>query len=281
MSDLPQARKSTIPRRIAIPAMPALCPAAAFAAQVRDQMPSQLAGGKACADCRQQEADLFVRSVHARRASHELHGLPAGCEACHAPGGRHVGSAEAADTFNFKDAPRGEAERKCLACHQDGIALDWMQGEHALNGVACIQCHKIHQARPAAPADRALIEKPVLATSRPPQPPRPAGPRKEETALCRERNPNVVSRMMPPSRYPAREGKVSCSSCHNVHGSEAAGLKSDERRNDLGLACHASKQGPFVFDHRPVSEDFGACHVPHGSDLPGQSVPGRGKSLIR
>lgn len=348
MSDLPQARKSTIPRRIAILAVLALGVPAVSGSQARDPMPVQAAGSKACADCHQQEAELFVRSVHARLASRELQGLPAGCEACHGPGGKHVGTAEAADIFNFKDVPRGEAERRCLACHQDGVAYAWMQGEHALNGVACVQCHKIHQERPAVPADRGLIEKPAPATSRSLQPPRPASLRKEETALCRECHPSVVSRMMLPSRHPVREGKMSCSSCHNVHGTEVAGLKSDERRNDLCLGCHASKQGPFVFDHQPVSEDCGSCHVPHGSvnnnllkqnepflclqcheshfhigrsgatvpvmlpsggsqnpfgesgwrrafgtkctqchvsihgsDLPGQSVPGRGKSLIR
>jgi len=41
-------------------------------------------------------------------------------------------------------------------------------------------------------------------------------------------------------------------------------LKTDERLNDLCLNCHASKQGPFVFEHAPVLEDCTICHAPHG-----------------
>ena len=35
--------------------------------------------------------------------------------------------------------------------------------------------------------------------------------------------------------------------------------------NDLCLDCHSRYQGPFVFEHAPVTEDCTICHDPHGS----------------
>jgi len=244
-----------------LPLAAMLASGAAFA---RQETP-QLAGSQVCADCHQEQAELYVQSVHGRLAPHELHSQPAGCEACHGPGGRHIASTDAADIFNFTNASVADSERMCLSCHADRIAYNWKQGEHGLNGVTCTQCHKIHQARPMVPEDRGLMERPAPAGFRSVNPPNRASLAKPESVLCRECHQEVVARMMMPSRHPVREGKMSCSSCHNVHGSEVAGLKTEERSNDLCLSCHTSKQGPFIFDHQPVSESCATCHVPHGS----------------
>ncbi|MFH1574272.1 MAG: GSU2203 family decaheme c-type cytochrome [Acidobacteriota bacterium] len=248
---------------VSLLALAAIClPAAATASA---QAPAQAVGGKACADCHQDRADLFVQSVHGRLAPFELHGRAAGCEACHGPGSRHTQSLEARDIFNFKNVPVADSERMCLNCHADRVAHNWRQGEHAMNGVTCVQCHTIHLARQAIPVDRGFMERPALTGFKSVSPPNRASLAKPEAILCQGCHKDVVARMMLPSRHPVREGKMSCSSCHNVHGSEVAGLRTDERKNDLCLNCHASKQGPFVFDHAPVSEDCGSCHVPHGS----------------
>lgn len=61
---------------------------------------------------------------------------------------------------------------------------------------------------------------------------------------------------------------MTCSSCHDVHGTTHAGdglLKSTERKNDLCLTCHTKHQGPFIFEHAPVEEDCTTCHDPHGT----------------
>jgi DmsE family decaheme c-type cytochrome len=34
---------------------------------------------------------------------------------------------------------------------------------------------------------------------------------------------------------------------------------------ELCFRCHAEKEGPFVYEHAPVSEDCMMCHSPHGS----------------
>jgi len=67
---------------------------------------------------------------------------------------------------------------------------------------------------------------------------------------------------MQQSRHPIREGRMSCSSCHESHGAGNKPVKSTERVNDLCLSCHAKYQGPFVFEHSPVEESCLTCHDP-------------------
>lgn len=224
---------------------------------------SQTGSGRTCGLCHQNVVAQFELSVHSRLATFELRGLASGCEACHGSGTKHAASANTKDIVGFKGA---DADRPCLACHADGAGLHWRQSDHAMNGVACIECHKIHQARPQGPVDRALlVERPLPAVFRAAGPPVKASLAKPESVLCLECHKTVGSKMMLSSRHPVREGKMDCSSCHAVHGADAGNLKTAERQNDLCLSCHSSKQGPFVFDHSPVSEDCGICHVPHGS----------------
>jgi DmsE family decaheme c-type cytochrome len=65
------------------------------------------------------------------------------------------------------------------------------------------------------------------------------------------------------------DGKMSCSSCHNVHGSTGPKLVNRGSTNDTCYACHAEKRGPFVHEHEPVAQDCGSCHNPHGSVVAG------------
>jgi len=70
------------------------------------------------------------------------------------------------------------------------------------------------------------------------------------------------------SHHPVKEGHMSCSSCHNPHGTGnpvAGMIRTEERLNDLCLTCHTRYQGPFVFEHEPVVEDCTICHDPHGT----------------
>ncbi|NWG14003.1 MAG: hypothetical protein HXY20_10765, partial [Acidobacteria bacterium] len=172
---------------------------------------------------------------------------------------------EAKDIIGFKNTPVAQAEKICLACHASGIGHNWKLGEHSRSGVTCIQCHKIHQSRTPIPVARGFIERPLTTALKPAGPPPRASLSKPDPVLCQECHKSVSARMMLPSRHPVREGKMNCGSCHNVHGSEVAGLNTSERPNDLCLGCHTSKQGPFVFDHKPVSESCSSCHTPHGS----------------
>jgi DmsE family decaheme c-type cytochrome len=88
-----------------------------------------------------------------------------------------------------------------------------------------------------------------------------------QSELCFQCHPQQRAKLMLTSRHPVREGRMSCSSCHDPHGGQPgeAMIKTAERVNDLCDSCHASKQGPFIFEHQPVEESCLTCHDPHGT----------------
>jgi DmsE family decaheme c-type cytochrome len=111
--------------------------------------------------------------------------------------------------------------------------------------VACTECHKIHENK-----TRNLVAE------------------KKETDLCNKSHQDVMAQMYLMSHHPVKEGKMTCSDCHNPHGSQCMDegmLRTDERLNDLCLTCHTRYQGPFVFEHDPVVENCLMCHEPHGT----------------
>jgi DmsE family decaheme c-type cytochrome len=63
------------------------------------------------------------------------------------------------------------------------------------------------------------------------------------------------------------EGKMACSSCHNVHGGNPKQLVRDSV-TETCFTCHMEKRGPFVHNHPPVQEDCAICHQPHGTTIP-------------
>jgi DmsE family decaheme c-type cytochrome len=67
-----------------------------------------------------------------------------------------------------------------------------------------------------------------------------------------------------PSHHPIPEGKMTCSSCHNVHD-DSPKLLTKDSVNETCYTCHMEKRGPFVHNHQPVTEDCGICHNPHGT----------------
>jgi DmsE family decaheme c-type cytochrome len=68
-----------------------------------------------------------------------------------------------------------------------------------------------------------------------------------------------------PYHHPVREAKMTCIDCHDPHGGDAGNNLKASNANDLCLQCHAEYQGPFSYQHPPVSEDCMKCHSPHGS----------------
>jgi DmsE family decaheme c-type cytochrome len=221
-------------------------------------------GPDTCTTCHQDMAEQFKRSAHGHLAEFERAGQPADCESCHGPGSRHAETGDPGDIRSFADAVGRDASQACLTCHQKDRAMHFAASQHAMSDVGCANCHAIHQSREVQPGLMRSEGKPALHASAPAD---RGSLKKREPELCFQCHNEKRAKMWSPSHHPVREGQMSCSSCHDVHGTgqDNAMLKTDERVNELCQTCHASKMGPFVFEHAPVEENCLTCHDPHGT----------------
>lgn len=227
--------------------------------------PATLVGQETCATCHADLAAQYARSAHGHLAPFEQRGQPGGCESCHGPGSRHAQSGDPADIRSFKDDVVGrEASRTCFTCHQMDQGMHWPGSTHDSSEVGCTNCHVVHQSREVAPGLMPVEGGVPRHTTAPAA---RGSLAKREPDLCFGCHQEKRAKFWSTSHHPVREGYMRCSDCHQVHGTgqENTLLKSSERPNDVCLTCHASKQGPFVFEHPPVEEDCLTCHDPHGA----------------
>ena len=114
-------------------------------------------------------------------------------------------------------------------------------GAHATSDVSCTSCRQVHTRR---------------------DPVRDKVAQSEVCFACHKQQRAQIDR---PSRHPIREGKVTCSDCHNPHGGAGEKMLARDNVNDTCYQCHAEKRGPFVRSHQPVQENCVTCHNPHGT----------------
>ncbi len=90
-------------------------------------------------------------------------------------------------------------------------------------------------------------------------------PRPKLCATCHRLQVAKTERAV--AHMPVREGKLSCSSCHNPHGSisNVKNLKTGSSVSELCISCHTEMRGPMLWEHAPVRENCTTCHDPHGS----------------
>ncbi len=207
----------------------------------------------ACHDHDQNAAYLRV-SVHGQQTAEDT-GMPlVNCETCHGPGNLAVANAVAAKKcdikklISLKDLPAGARSLLCLKCHSSFsmTAMEhWSASQHAQADVSCSDCHKLHEQ------SSQKIEGDAI------------------NRLCFECHPEVAAQSRYLSRHPLQEGKMTCVSCHDPHGSgNENGLAAADLKSLCG-GCHANVTGPFVFEHADVTEDCCSCHVAHGSPFGG------------
>ncbi|MBI5369139.1 MAG: hypothetical protein HZA54_19035 [Planctomycetes bacterium] len=65
-------------------------------------------------------------------------------------------------------------------------------------------------------------------------------------------------------RHPVKEGRMGCSSCHDLHAPEAK-VSTSLRINETCTSCHQEKAGPWTFEHEATRDGCIVCHKPHGS----------------
>ena len=87
-----------------------------------------------------------------------------------------------------------------------------------------------------------------------------------EIETCGQCHLERRAQQMRSSHMPLREGKMTCTSCHNPHGGVTQHNLKAMSTNDTCFTCHAEKRGPFLWEHAPVTESCTNCHDPHGSN---------------
>ena len=212
--------------------------------------PATYAGSETCQPCHEDIFKAFQKNAHATVETDKRRGWETkACESCHGPGSKHAESAAPEDILNPAKQKPADADRSCLKCHlNDHTHVGRVHGSHARNQVSCAACHSIHKGP----------EKLAPRTQRPVN---------QQCVTC---HVSVWAEFQRPHRHNLPEGSISCTDCHNPHGSFFPNSIRTAAANEPGcFKCHADKRGPFTFEHPPMRlEGCRACHEPHGSANP-------------
>lgn len=131
----------------------------AWAAEAQNKTPEQppakaeaapepkFVGSTGCKTCHPPVADPWLASPHGRALMQE--GLPLerrGCEACHGPGGAHIGGPAANKMSIPTTADPAAVNSLCASCHFDnGLSkVEWTRSTHGRKALSCLSCHTGH-----------------------------------------------------------------------------------------------------------------------------------------
>src|SRR6185503_14121752 len=127
--------------------------------------------------------------------------------------------------------------------------------------MACVDCHQVHYGSVAEryaelarlPARDQRYGQPLTEH---------VGTKKTQPELCLQCHQMRRAQLQRSSHMPYHEGKVTCTSCHNPHGSPNQAQLIQATLNENCLSCHTERRGPFLWEHPPVMENCPNCHEP-------------------
>lgn len=187
-------------------------------------------GSDACQACHEDQFNKFARTkmgkFFMKGPRTDLERLS--CETCHGPGEAHVaagGGKGVGGMITFKKGaePVREQNAICLKCHERGRRLYWPGSAHEARDIACTTCHKVMED---------VSEKAALAKA-------------TEIEVCSQCHLVRQAQLQRSSHMPLREGKMTCTDCHNPHGTITAGLIPEPSVNENCYRCHTEKRGPL------------------------------------
>ena len=222
-------------------------------------------GSDVCITCHADQGKHFQSTVMGKAFAHAKNDREKlGCEACHGPGRVRVTSGGGKDTIPIrftKDSMNTVEERNdaCLSCHSRGNRLFWEGSPHESRNLACVDCHVGHEPQSRRQSSDARFNSPLsdLRGTRLPQP-----------ELCLRCHQMRRAQLQRSSHMPYREGKVTCTSCHNPHGTPNPKQLIQATVTENCVSCHPERRGPFLWEHPPVMENCANCHEPHGTNNP-------------
>lgn len=205
-------------------------------------------GEKVCMTCHAGHAESFSKTLMGRIGKKQPGKFA--CENCHGAGSQHVklgGGRGVGGIISFRsdDLSRSVQDNNaiCLACHEKGDRTYWSGSTHEVRNVACTNCHTIM---------RSVSAKFQLKTVYEPE-------------TCFQCHKDRRAQMARSSHMPMREGKITCTDCHQPHGTANEAMLRTATINETCYKCHAEKRGPFLFEHEPVRVNCLNCHEAHGS----------------
>jgi DmsE family decaheme c-type cytochrome len=206
------------------------------------QNPGDYVGQDTCLGCH--EDQHYKGTTHALVSNPRTPAAGHGCESCHGPGREHAESGDATKIVRLWLLRPQDASTYCTTCHDRGSHALWAGSQHDNRNVGCLNCHSVHQPKG---------EKLMKAST--------------QVAVCATCHQNIVNKLNRFNHMPVREGKMTCSSCHNPHGSTNVRLlKTGTTVDESCSSCHAEKRGPYLWEHAPVANACITCHDPHGSN---------------
>jgi len=208
--------------------------------------PAGYAGSDVCVLCHTELESTLQGTPHWRARNPRSPAATNGCESCHGPGQAHVDDDAKGHILKFGAMKPADVSQTCLSCHNRGSHVGWEGSTHEARSLSCTTCHSVH-----APES---FEHQLVKTT--------------ELQLCATcHRQQVVKTERAVAHMPVREGKMSCSSCHNPHGSisNVKALRVGSSIGESCVSCHTEMRGPVLWEHVPVRENCATCHDPHGS----------------